>query len=69
MKPITINRPCIRRTCAETVTGSRRACDRCWRALPGELRSRLSISAHFPRSPATADLWRKADQALNGESA
>jgi hypothetical protein len=58
---------CIAPRCTESVSGRRRLCDAHWKALPSKLRSQLSMSARFPRSSVTDELWQKAKIALASE--
>lgn len=61
---MTAFRTCLAPRCAEPVGARRRVCEEHWNALPGRLRSRLSLSSRFAATPTTNADWDRAAQHL-----
>ncbi|MGE4307432.1 MAG: hypothetical protein AB7E24_25790, partial [Novosphingobium sp.] len=50
--------------CTGAASARRRVCEEHWRALPGKMRSRLSLTAGFGQTARSDEAWDRARQLL-----
>lgn len=63
-----MSRACLITGCTGSASARRRVCETHWRALPGKMRSRLSLTASFGQTATSDDQWDRARQLLEAGS-